>query len=158
MGPSWRQLGGTWPTRWQLGGKLSRQVKLSGVKRPCGSDVEPSWGRLGVVLGLSWGYLEIILEPLGVILGPPWGLLGRSWGLLGGSGGHLEVNLDVLRRESPKSETKTTPPTQNDNFYGPDEVKLEPSWDKFSPSWGQVAVLKRLGTILEGTWRQLGRR
>ena len=29
---------------------------------------------------------------------------------------------------------------------------------KLGPSWGQVAIWRRLGAILEATWRQLGRR
>ena len=44
-----------------------------------GSDLEPSWGRLGAILGPSWallGLLGAVLEPLGALLEP--------------SGGHLE--------------------------------------------------------------------
>ena len=67
-----------------------------------------------------------------------------------------------------------TPPTRNAHFGLQDEAKMRPrwaklgsSWPKLSPSWTQVgilrrscrhlAILARLGRVLEATWRQLER-
>ena len=33
-----------------------------------------------------------------------------------------------------------------------DEAKMGPSCAKLGPSWGQVAIWRRLGAILEATW------
>ena len=54
-----------------------------------GSDLEPSWGRLGAVLG----DLEPSWVHLGAVLGPAWGHLGASCGRLGASLGALGAIL-----------------------------------------------------------------
>ena len=53
---------------------------------PRDSSKTVSWGRLGAVLGLSWGRLGPSWGRRGGSwgrLGPSWGLLGKSWGRLG---------------------------------------------------------------------------
>ena len=63
----------------------------------------PSWGRLGAVLGPSWGHLG----PSWAVLGPSWGHLGPSWGRLGavlGLLGQLGTQDRPKRaQESPKT-------------------------------------------------------
>ena len=139
---------------------------LDATWRRLGVDLGPSWGRLGPSLGSSWrllGPLGAILEPLGAVLG----LLGR---LLGPSCSHLG-RLKTQIAEKPKN---ATPPTRNYHFGRQDEAKmgrrwakLGSSWPKLSSSWSQVgilrrscrhlAILARLGCILEATWMQFGR-
>ena len=61
--------------------------------------LEPSWGPLGGLLGLSWavwgpswavlGPSWAVLEPFWAVLGPFWGPLGPSWGGLEGLWGRL---------------------------------------------------------------------
>ena len=53
-------------------------------------------GRLGAVLGPSWGGLGVVLGRLGEVLGWSWGVSGRSWGGLGASWGALGVILGRL--------------------------------------------------------------
>ena len=77
--------------------------------------LEPSWGQLGAIMGLSWailgpswailGHLGAIL---GTILGTSWSLLGplgATWGHLGATLGHLGAILDhkvfVEKRQKP---------------------------------------------------------
>ena len=71
---------------------------------------EPSWGRLGAILGPSWAILGPswgCLGALGPVLGPSWGRHGPSWGRLGAvlglsgpSWGHLGAVLRHLGRSS----------------------------------------------------------
>ena len=170
LGASWRPLGGSWGflgASWGLPSqKMVFDCGLDATWRRLGVDLGPSWGRLGAVLGSSWrllGPLGAILEPLGAVLG----LLGR---LLGPSCSHLG-RLKTQIAEKPKN---ATPPTRNGHFGRQDEAKmgrrwakLGSSWPKLSPSWSQVgilrrscrhlAILARLGRILEATWRPFGR-
>ena len=52
LGASWALLGASW-------GHLGVSWLLNANEQRVGSDLEPSWGRLGVVLGLSCGCLGL---------------------------------------------------------------------------------------------------
>ena len=92
-------------------------------------------------MGPSWGRL-------GAILGPSWGLLGPSWGLLGGSRGHLGAILGIFRRPN-RSSIIIQKPLVFTGFGRPqgvlDALKL-----------GQVGVKLPSRGVLKPSWRQLG--
>ena len=80
-----------------LGGVILRKTKIMQHKIAIRCDLEPSWarlgpvlGRLGPLLGPSWGHL-------GAILGPSWAILGPSWGHLGVILAHLGATLGLPR-------------------------------------------------------------
>ena len=145
-----------------------------------GSDLEPSWGPLGAVLGdlgASWGRL-------GAVLGPAWGHLGASCGLLGASLGHLGAILGpfLVFEGAFAGMLKNA---QKPNTYcvfgpsgGPRERQVGAKLGQVGPKLGQVghklgsswhleamlqsschhlAVLTRLGAVLEATWPNLSR-
>ena len=142
------------------------ECDLQATWRRLGRDLGPSWGRPGLSLGSSWrllGPLGALLEPLGVVLGPLGRLLGPSWSQLG-----------LLKTRIAEMLKNATPPTRNAHFGRQDEAKMGPRWAKLgsswpylSSSWSQVGMLRRschhlaimgrLGRILEATWRQFGR-
>ena len=47
--------------------------------RSCGGVFEPSWSRLGAIVGRSWAIFSLPET----FLGRSWGRLGASWGRLG---------------------------------------------------------------------------
>ena len=142
------------------------ECDLQATWRRLGRDLGPSWGRPGLSLGSSWrllGPLGALLEPLGAVLGPLGRLLGPSWSHLG-----------LLKTRIAEMLKNATPPTRNAHFGRQDEAKMGPRWAKLgsswpylSSSWSQVGMLRRscrhlaimgrLGRILEATWRQFGR-
>ena len=113
-----------------------------------GSDLESSWGRLGAVLGPSWGHL-----------GASWGHLGASWGPLGASLGALGAilgpswgHLEHLETQCPQV-TKTYKNMLFSYVFGTLRAsKMRPSWAKLGlscllePSWSH------LGGNLDATW------
>ena len=105
----------------------------------------PSWD----LWGPSWGLFGPSWDPLGAILEPSWGLedrLGASWGVLGAI---LRPSSCHLRRVN--TQLKNAPKT----LYVLRFRAL--GRPRRGSSWGQVAILRRLGAILEATWRQLPR-
>ena len=58
-------------------GVVITKAKVSYLKSPVRNDVEPSWGRLGAILGPSWGRLGANLGPSWAILGPLGAVFGR---------------------------------------------------------------------------------
>ena len=48
-----------------------------------------AWGRLGGVLGPSWGVLGVSWDRLGAVLGCLGTVFGLSWAVLGRLGGNL---------------------------------------------------------------------
>ena len=87
LGASWGPLGASWGPLGHLLGASSEHSRASwgilfskakiGYVTTCLRCVsEPSWGRLGAILGPSWGHL-------GAILGPCWAHLEPSWAILG---------------------------------------------------------------------------
>ena len=93
------------------------------------SLLDPSWSRLGAVLGSSWG-------PLGVLLGPPGGLLAPLEVLLGPLGAFLESpwgdlgRLETIFREVGKTYKNTW-------FL---QVLGAPRGSKMGPSWAKLAL------------------
>ena len=85
-----------------------------------GSDLGPSWGRLGAVLGR----LGVLLGPLGAVLGPLGALLEPSWGHLG----RLKTRKDEIAKTY-----------KNHRFLqGLGALrgsKMGPSWAKMGLSW-----------------------
>ena len=89
---------------------------------------EPSWGRLGAILGPSWAILGPswgCLGALGAVLGPSWGRLGPSWGRLGALGAVLGPSWGRLG------------------------AVLGPSWgekssleDRSGPAWGHLGPFR----------------
>ena len=88
---------------------------------------------------------------LGDLLEAPGALLGALGRLLEPSSGHagrLQTHIvEMLKNDST--------PTRNAHSCLQSEAKMRPSCAKLGPSWGQVGILRRLGAILETTWRQL---
>ena len=101
-----------------------------------GSDLEPSWGRLGAILGdlgPSWVHL-------GAVLGPAWGHLGASGGRLGASLGALGAILGpfLAFEKSNAGMLKMPKHLIHIAFLGPqgvqDSAKLRPSCTKLGLS------------------------
>ena len=91
----------------------------------------PSWGRLGPVLGRSWGGLGPSWGRLGAVLGPFWGYLGLSQAI-------LNENVDLL---------KSIQKQMFFNHFGPfTGAQVGPRWAKLGPKRGQDHILKRLGS------------
>ena len=81
-----RVLGGPGESWGGLGGQ-DRKTR-GGIR-----NLEPSWGRLGGLLGLSWGPFRAVLGLSWAVLEPSWGRLG---GLLGRYGAILETSWALL--------------------------------------------------------------
>ena len=64
-----------------FGPLLDRPWAPRGGQGRLGAVLGPSWGGLGA----SWGGLGVVLGRVGAVLGRSWGVLGRSWGGLGAS-------------------------------------------------------------------------
>ena len=90
-------------------------------------------GCLGVLVGRSWGALEVLLGLL-------WGILGPSWGSLGGLGGLLGLFLGVWDASwghlGPHCSKRGGPP-----------IPIAPS----------EALKERLGALLGRSWSAPGR-
>ena len=93
-----------------------------------GSDLEPSWGRLGAILG------------------PSWALLGPSWGLLGLPGGGSQSGLGRMLE---RFEVKVPFECDLEATWSRLGAVLGPAWGHLGSSRGRLgASLGALGAIL----------
>ena len=103
-----------------------------------------SWGRLGAVLGPSWGHL-----------GPSWAVFGPSWGHLGPSCGRLGAVLGLLgqlgTQDRPKR-AQESPKTILSPFWAHFGTILGPQIGTFRGHfWGHV-----LDQFLDTFWTSFG--
>ena len=184
LGSSWGPLGGllgaSRGSPWGSQSGLGRMLERLEVKVPFECDLEATWSRLGAVLG----DLEPSWVHLGAVLGPAWGHLGASCGRLGASLGALGAILGPLLAFEDAC-AGMLENAQKPNTYcvfgpsgGPRERQVGAKLGQVGPKLGQVghklgsswhleamlqsschhlAVLTRLGAVLEATWPNLSR-
>ena len=145
-------LGSTWGLLWGSWANLRGSWDSLGNLLRLGSDLGPSWNRLGVALSSSWAPHEALLGPPGALLGPLGAHSGRSFWHLGHSYWHLGTifnNIGCLKPPIVEMLKLSTPPTRNYNFHAHAGAEIGPSWTEFDPnspklgpSWAQGDILR----------------